>query len=219
MPTRRLQAERLENRTVLSTAPLPVTAPPGETLAQYLAQAHPMGPIAPSQAMSADGAPIDALATAISPSSVDQWFAADHGEGEGDGGSGASGSGGSSSSGSGASSGSGSGATSGSGSGASSGSGSGGSSGSGNSVDTPPTISDPQVATIDDTLTLKGSVDDDGGLDALTWTLDGGIGSITVNDDGRFTVTITDMQGNSQFSITATDANGNSTSYTFSRYS
>src|SRR5690242_6685435 len=46
---RKLNAERLERRMVLSTASLPVTAPADDgSLATYLAQPHPMGPIVPS---------------------------------------------------------------------------------------------------------------------------------------------------------------------------
>jgi len=77
-------------------------------------------------------------------------------------------------------------------------------------------ISDADVDNVDGTITVTGSLSDDGGLDGLSMTLDGGTGTITINDDGTFSVNITDTQGNQTFTITVTDANGNSTTHTFS---
>src|SRR5262249_35058762 len=49
---RRLGAELLENRMVLSTAPLADAA--GQSLADYLADEHEMGPVAPAEIAAAD---------------------------------------------------------------------------------------------------------------------------------------------------------------------
>src|SRR5260221_11901682 len=122
---RRLHGERLENRTVLSVAPLPVEPQHSESLVEYLDRNHQMGPTAPSGL----AAPVDQAAhnlAVLGPATVDHFFGIEHGEGEGDGSSSGSGSGGGSAvgSGSGASSGSGSGSGSSSGSGSGSGSGS-----------------------------------------------------------------------------------------------
>jgi hypothetical protein len=46
-------------------------------------------------------------------------------------------------------------------------------------------------------------------------TLEGGGGTITIDENGQFTVNITDTQGNNTFTISVTDQDGNSTSYTF----
>jgi hypothetical protein len=226
---RRLRGERLEERMVLSTAPLAADAPQSQSLADYLAQQHSMGPALPSAEVApAPAAGMDQLAAAPSPVSIDQWFSVDHGEGEGGGGGSGSGSGGGSGSGSGAASGSGSGAASGTGSGSGgasgSGSGTGGASGSGSgaggssasgSSNGDPDITDPEVDDSSGNIVVTGFVDDDGGLGNLAMTLDGGTGSITINNDGSFTVDITDTQGNNTFTITATDSDGNTTSFTF----
>jgi hypothetical protein len=256
---RRLRAEALEDRTVLSTAALPTTPAPGMSLDQYLALEHPMGPIAPSAAAiadlsSTDNSSSDSLAaTVVSPQSIDQWFAAAEGEGEGGGGGSGSGGGSAAGSGSGSSassgsgstagsgsgsnagsgsgsnagsgsgggtgSGSGSGAGSGSGSGAGSGSGSGGSSGSSSGSDSEdPTISTNDIYEEDGVITVNGAIGDNSGVNGLTMTLDGGQGSITINEDGTFTLSITDTQGNDTFTLTVTDESGNTTTYTFNYY-
>src|SRR4051812_8875723 len=46
---RRLRGECLEDRMVLSTAALPVDTAQGQSLADYLAQAHSMGPALPAE--------------------------------------------------------------------------------------------------------------------------------------------------------------------------
>src|SRR6185369_4392897 len=51
-PRRKLHAELLENRMVLSTAPLADIE--GPSLADYLAQEHAMGPVAPAEIAVAD---------------------------------------------------------------------------------------------------------------------------------------------------------------------
>jgi hypothetical protein len=255
-PIRRLRVEGLEDRTVLSTAALPMAPAPGMSLDQYMRLEHPMGPIAPPAAATSDASSTsksssDSLAAGvISPQSIDQVFGA---EGEGEGGGSGSGSGGGSADGSGtgsssgsgsgstagsgsgstagsgsggtagsgsgstAGSGSGSGTSSGSGSGGGSGSGSGGSSGSGSSgSDTEdPTISTDDISSNDGVITVNGTIGDDSGLDGLTLTLDNGVGTVTINDDGTFTVTITDPQGYDNFTLTATDSTGNTTTYGF----
>src|SRR4051812_48015536 len=78
-PVRRLRAEGLEDRTVLSTAALPMAPAPGMSLDQYMRLEHPMGPIAPPAAATTDASSTnnsssDSLAAAlITPQSIDQF--------------------------------------------------------------------------------------------------------------------------------------------------
>jgi hypothetical protein len=207
---RRLCGERLEDRMVLSTAPVPVEAPQAESLAKYMAEEHSMGPALPAEVAPAPVPEMQQLAATLSPTSIDQLFGVGHGEGEG--GESGSGSGGGSGSGSGTVAGSGSGSGEGSGSG--SGSGSGGSSGSGSSGGDP-SITGTGLDDSNGDLVVTGYIHDNGGLDGLTMTLSGGTGTITIDDDGRFTLNIIDTEGNDTFTFTVTDQDGNSTSYTF----
>ncbi len=211
-PFRRLRGEILENRMVLSTAP--IDASHGESLADYLAEQHPMGPTAPADvaqdSISDTAAPapdMKQLAATMSPTSIDHWFGAGYGEGEGEGGGSGSGSGGGSGSGSGAGSGSGSGVGSGSGSGGGSGSGSGGGD---------PSMTDGGMTPTDDGYTVTGLLTDDGGLENLDVSFTGGSGSYTIDNNGVLTVNFTDTDGSGSLTITITDGNGNSTSYSFS---
>jgi len=210
---RRLRGECLEDRMVLSTAALPVDTAQGQSLADYLAQAHSMGPALPAEPAAAPASDVQQLSATLSPTSIDRLFGVEHGEGEGGSGWG-SGSGSGSGSGAGSGSGSGAGSGSGSGSGSGAGSGSGGGSGSGSSGD--PGITGTDVTNTGDNITVTGYVTDDGGLDGLTMTLDGATGSVTIGDDGSFTINITDTDGSGTFTISVTDSNGNSTTYTFS---
>jgi hypothetical protein len=206
--TRRLVAERLEGRSVLSVAPLPVESSDEDgSLAQYLAQEQEMGPLAPAELAAPADAPLEDLA-------ADHFFGVEQdteygdvpeGE-EGDGGGGGSGSGGGGGSGSGGGEGSGSGGQ---------GSGSGSGSGSGNSPEDP-SISATNVEVVEGTLTVSGQVTDDGDPNDLSMTLDGGEGTVTLDENGAFSVQITDSQGNSNFTITVTDGEGHSTTYSFS---
>ena len=209
---------------VLSTAPVPVESTQGQSLANYLAHEHSMGPALPAEVAPAPAAAPDVqqLAATLSQPSIDRLFGIGHGDGEG-GGSG-SGSGGGSGSGSGAvagsgsgsgeGSGSGSGGGSGSGSGGGSGSGSGGGSGSGSSGGNP-NITDTDVDDSSGDITVTGYINDDSGLNGLTLTLSGGRGTIDIDENGQFTVDIFDTGGNDTFTLTVTDQDGNSTSYTF----
>jgi hypothetical protein len=214
-PIRRLFGEQLEKRMVLSTAPVPLEDQ-GQSLEEYLAQDHQMGPIVPAEvAPSPAPSPSPSHATApalsqaqstdhhqltgtIAPISVDQLFGVDQGEGEGDG--------------RGSGSGSGSGVGSGSGSGVGSGSGSGSSSGSSSGGD--PTMTDTQVNTDAGGIVVTGMISDNHGVNGVNVTLDGATGNVTVNSDGSFSIDITDMNGNNSFTIMVTDADGNSSTYT-----
>jgi hypothetical protein len=200
---RRLRGERLEDRMVLSTAPVPVDVSQGQSLEGYLTQDHPMGPTLPAEVASATApeaatasapeADLQRLAATISPTSIDQWFGVGYGEGAGEG----------------EGSGSGSGAGSGSGSGAGSGSGSG-------SASPDPGMTTTDVETSDGNIRITGYLTDDGGAGNLSLSIDGADGSVSVDSDGNFTVSITDTGGNQTFTITITDGDGNSTTYTFS---
>ncbi len=184
--TRRLWAERLEGRAVLSVAPISVEPPENtESLEEYLAQEQVMGPAVPAEL----AAPAD---PEIPAAAADHLLSVEQGEGYGEAGEGE-------------------GEGSGSGSG---GSGRGSGSGSGGSED--PTIPEPEItSTGEGGVTVEGQVEDDGNLEDLTITLDGGIGNVSLNPDGTFSVEITDPQGNTTFTITVTDADGNATTYTF----
>src|SRR5947207_2472754 len=84
---RKLSAERLERRVVLSTASLPAPAPANDgSLTAYLAQPHPMGPIAPHAGTSSTEQSLqDSLAVVSSPSTTDHVFFTYGAQGEGDG--------------------------------------------------------------------------------------------------------------------------------------
>src|SRR6478736_1942694 len=64
---RHLAGEALENRKVMSVAPFADVAEP--SLAEYLAQAHQMGPIAPAEVAAEN---VDALASAGALPSINQ---------------------------------------------------------------------------------------------------------------------------------------------------
>lgn len=212
---RRLRGERLEDRMVLSTAPVPVEAPQGQTLAEYMAQEHPMGPAIPADAPAPAAAPdMQQVAALLSPTSIDQLFGSGYGNGSGEGEGSGSGSGGISGSGSGGGAASGSGSGEGEGSGSGSGSGSGGSSGSGSSGGDP-SITGTELNDSNGDLVVTGQISDNGGLGGLTITFTGGSGTFTIDENGRFTLNIIDTGGNDTFTITVTDQDGNSTSYTF----
>src|SRR5262245_42414265 len=82
---RSLRGEQLENRMVLSTAPVPVEAPQGETLAEYMAQEHAMGPALPAEAAPAAARDPQQVAAMLSPTSIDQLFGTGYGQGSGEG--------------------------------------------------------------------------------------------------------------------------------------
>jgi hypothetical protein len=193
--TRRLRGERLENRTVLSVAPVPVEETEGESLAEYIAQERQMGPSAPAELAAPAEQDSQDLPEALAPASIDQLFGIEQGEEQG--------------------AGLGEGEGSGSGSGSGSGTGSGSGSGSGSPPDEDPVISDTDVRTDEGIVTVTGQLEDDGELDDLTLTLDNGSGTVTINSDGTFSVEITDPNGYSTFTITVTDGNGNVTAYSF----
>ncbi|HEY2413919.1 MAG TPA: hypothetical protein VGI40_16830 [Pirellulaceae bacterium] len=78
-----------------------------------------------------------------------------------------------------------------------------------------PTLSDVQVDNTDSTIVVTGLVSDNMDLSGLTMTLDNAAGDVQVNDDGSFTVNISNPDGYMTFTITALDADGNTTTYTF----
>jgi hypothetical protein len=204
---RRLTAEVLEGRSMLSVAPMvDAVNLEGQTLNDYLAQNHQMGPIAPTGGgyvaiiTGQEGTPV-----AVAPGNADLLFGAGQGEGEGEG------SGSSAGSGSGANAGSGSGAgtSSGSGSSAGSGSGSGSSSGEGQ----PGVSTENQYEESDGTITASGIITDDGDSSSLTVSITSGSGTITIHEDGSFELTGGVPNEEGYIEITVTDANGNSTVY------
>jgi hypothetical protein len=200
---RKLSAERLERRTVLSTASVPATAPADDgSLAMYLAQPHPMGPIVPSASAgtveeSLQGSSgSDSLSVVSNPAPTDHVFSTYDGEGEGDG------------------SGSGSGSGSGAGRGSGAGSGSGSSAGSGSGTGDPsPTITDTNSTWNGDTFVVSSLIGDDDGLGGLTVSIDGASGSATLDANGQLNVAFDNLTGNGTITITVTDANGNVTTY------
>ena len=212
---RHLRGERLENRLVLSAAP--VEAPQGQSLADYLAHEHSMGPTlpiaivsaaaaegavaaAPAPATPPTGPDLKQLAATMSPQTIDQWFGAGYGDGAGEG----------------EGSGSGSGGGSGSGSGAGSGSGSGSGSSSGSSGGQDPGMTTTEVETSDGTMTISGYLTDNRGAGNVSMSIEGADGSVSVDSDGNFTLNIIDTGGNQSFTVTITDGDGNATTYTFS---
>src|SRR6478672_3720327 len=76
---RRLMAESLESRMVLSVAPVDESV--GPSLADYLAQEHEMGPAAPAEIATSDASSLDDTA-ALNPIA---FLSQDEGEGEGSG--------------------------------------------------------------------------------------------------------------------------------------
>jgi hypothetical protein len=260
-PRRKLHAEWLENRMVLSTASLADLG--GPSLADYLAQEHQMGPVAPGQIAAADVGAMVAGASMASQNNV-VLLAGTEGEGEectdpndpttcdttdpgtGDDGTGDDGTGGET-------------CTDPNdpttcgdpGTGETGGEtctdpndpttctdpGTGGTGGTGGETCTDPndpttcgdpgtggddSVGDPSVddatVSISDSgnVVVNGSLTDDGGPSNVTMTLDNGTGTIQINDDGTFTINLTDPDGSSTFSVTLTDADGNTCSYTFS---
>src|SRR5262245_34963044 len=90
LPIRRLRGEQLEGRFVLSTAPIAVEPTEGETLAEYLAHDHEMGPAAPAetpvatnQAAAADQE--DQVTADVSAVSIDALFGSEQSAGAGEG--------------------------------------------------------------------------------------------------------------------------------------
>lgn len=205
---RRLMAESLENRMVLSVAPIDDSA--DASLADYLAVEHEMGPIVPAEFAASD---LDISAEDPSAQPIFAAFtSAFEGEGEAEGGGAGSGGGSGSAQGSGSGQGSASGqGSSGGGSASGSGSGSGGgSSGAGDEESEDPSVSDVSFeSTGTGAVTVSGSVSDDGDLSNVTVTILGASGDVTMNANGTFTINITDTNGNTFFEIIVTDADGN----------
>lgn len=210
-------AESLENRMVLSVAPVDESV--GPSLAEYLAEDHEMGPMAPAEVAASDASTFDDTAALNSITFLPRAEGEGDGEGSssGQGSAGGQGSGGSSASGSGGGSGQGSGSGAGSGGGEGSGSGAGSGSGQGSSSGSEdPTVSSVSFSDDDDgTITVNGTVLDDGDMTGITITLGIASGDVTLNSDGTFSINITDTNGNSSFQINVTDADGNTTTYTF----
>jgi hypothetical protein len=229
-PIRRLAGERLERRMVLSTAPLAEESGDGLSLAEYVEQEHPMGPIAPAsasgnenQAAQIQGTQI--LGAAVSAGSTDQFFGTYQGTGEGEAsGSGSgvtaasgtgSGGGVTSGSGSGGSAGSGSGGGTVSGSGGGEGEGSGSSSGSGSgTLDAPPVVSEPEVTSADGTITITETISDDGGLGGIAVDLGGVEGTVLIDESGNLTIQFPATTSGGDLTITITDSAGNTTTQT-----
>jgi hypothetical protein len=62
---------------------------------------------------------------------------------------------------------------------------------------------------------VTGSIADNVDLSGLTMTLNNAAGNVQINEDGSFTVNISNPDAYTTFTITATDADGNTTTYTF----
>jgi len=224
-PRRKLLAERLERRTVLSGTPLAVEeTAAGPSLEEYLAQGHAMGPVmpgevAPTSAGESDTMPESSLSASDSPVLTAQYFYSYVGQGAGEGEGEGSGSG----SGSGAGSGSGSAASSGSGSGGGEGSGSGEGSGGGESSSSggnqAPIIEGFWIEYQGDNIVLHGLVANDGGFNGLTVTFGDLINAtITPNQDGQFALTMARPIDEGMIRITATDAGGLTSEAVFAEY-
>jgi hypothetical protein len=250
VPRRKLQAEWLENRMVLSTAPLSDVS--GPSLADYLAQEHAMGPVAPGEIAVAN---VDALVAAPPMASTNNvgLLAGAEGEGEectdpndpttcstpdpgtGDDGTGGDGTGDDGTGGETCTdpndpttcSDPGTGGTGGetctdpndpTTCSQTGGGGTGGDDGTGGDG----SVGDPSVdnATVntdpDGVITVNGYLTDDGGASNVTMTLDNGSGTISIGEDGSFTINLTDPQGDTMFTVTLTDADGNTSTYSFS---
>jgi hypothetical protein len=197
---RRLAAEQLERRTVLSAAPTASVESSSTSLAAYVAQPHVMGPMAPpsAQESSADDQPLTVTDPALADQVITTLIYGGEGEGSGDGGGGASGSG---SGGGGASgSGSGGGGASGSGSGAGDGSGS-----SGGSENQTPTL-DAQITDGGDVIIISGHVSDDGGVGGLTVTLGGLVAAVlTTDENGDFWIELPSPNSEGDIALSVTD--------------
>jgi len=227
--SRRLAAERLEQRNVLSatTVAAPIDAANASYPPEFADYFKALGPVAPSATSQTAQIPTTqtqslACAGAVPAApAADYLFGTHQGEGRGEGegsGSGTSGGAAASGSGAGAATGSGSGAVSGSGSGSGvgSGSGSGGGSGSGSTAGQAPVITDTSMQLDANGLfAATGTISDNDGLADLTFNLEGATGTITVDEYGAFNIQILDTYGNTGFTFTVTDAFGNTTTYTF----
>jgi hypothetical protein len=77
-----------------------------------------------------------------------------------------------------------------------------------------PTIGETEVTTTNGTVTINGILSDDGGVGNLSISVDNGTPNIFINEDGSFTINITNTEGYNIFTITVTDADGNTTTYT-----
>lgn len=173
--TRRLVGERLERRTVLSVAPVELEAVAGPSLAEYLAQDHEMGPIAPViAAMAVDGMNESLMAATLDPGVADQVFGVYQGEGLGEG----------------------------------------EGSGSGSGTNEPPIVTENHATEPNGTITVEGTITDDGAPGDLSGTITGGTGTLTINSDGTFVITDGVPDENGRITITITDADGGSTTYT-----
>jgi hypothetical protein len=239
-PWRKLQAEWLENRMVLSTAPLADVS--GPSLADYLAQEHAMGPVAPGEIAAANVDALVAVPPMASTSNVGLLAGAE-GEGEDctdpndpttcstpDPGTGDDGTGGDGTSGETCTDPNDPTTCSDPGTGGTGGEtctdpndpttcgGTGGDDGTGGDG----SVGDPSVdnATVDtsnyDNIVVTGYLTDDGGASNVTMTLDNGSGTISIAEDGSFTINLTDPEGNTMFTVTLTDADGNTSTYSFS---
>jgi hypothetical protein len=79
-----------------------------------------------------------------------------------------------------------------------------------------PSISNVQVNKNDSTIMVTGSIADNTVLSGLTMTLDNGAaGDVQVNDNGTFTLSVSTPDVYTSYTITALDADGNTTTYTF----
>jgi hypothetical protein len=215
VPTRRrLAAEQLERRNVLSVAPLvDATAFDESATSDDIAAATIVAP----EAVVAD-------ASAIEAAPSESWAAEETLSvivGSGDAAAMASGAGGGvaaaygSGSGAGSGSGSGSGSAVGSGSGAGTGSGSGSASGSGSGTpeNEAPEISPPDVVDNGDgTITVSGQVTDDGDLTGMSITVSGATGgTATINPDGSFSIDMPKPPESGVIELTVTDPEGGTT--------
>jgi hypothetical protein len=205
---RRLVAERLERRTVLSVAAVDDPNVSQPSLSEYLGQEHQLGPVAPPapENLASDSAlqapsTSDSLNVVLEPASTDQFFSSyqPNGQAEGEG----------------EALGSGSSVGSGSGVGSSSGSGSGTGSGSGSGVEAPPTISATQTRIDGVTTGITGSITDNSAIGDLKIDVDGP-GRFSIDETGTFSIDLTGAEGSGVIMISVTDPLGGTSTYTFS---
>jgi hypothetical protein len=64
-------------------------------------------------------------------------------------------------------------------------------------------------------MTVTGNVTDNGGLDGLGITVDGGSANYSIDADGNLLVNLTSLSGTGNVFVTITDSSGASTTYSF----
>ena len=74
-------------------------------------------------------------------------------------------------------------------------------------------VTETEITEEDGTVIFTGTVSDDGGLGGMTVDMGGAEGTVTINEDGTFSIELSGMEGNGTVTITFTDANGQTTTF------